>query len=256
MQIYVCVKHVPDTAANIRVTGPADFNESVKFIVNPYDEYGVEEAVQITAKTGGEVVIVTVGKEAALTTMRSALAMGAARGILVKTDEQFLDSDITSQALKQAIKADGFPDIIFTGKQSIDGEGMQTQYRLARAFNMPVATEVVSVEIADGRAVVEREVGGGIKEVLEMSTPCVIGATKGLNEPRYPKFPDIMKAKKKEIKQIDIADLDIDISSRKTEVVDLEQVPERSGAEMLTGNFREASEQLATILMEKKIIQP
>jgi electron transfer flavoprotein beta subunit len=256
MQIYVCVKHVPDTAANIRVTGPAEFNESVKFIVNPYDEYGLEEAVQIVEKAGGEVVIVTVAKEAALTTVRSALAMGAARGILVKTEDQFLDSDITSQALKQAIEADGSPDIIFTGKQSIDGEGMQTQYRLARAFNMPVATEVVSVEIADGRAVVEREIGGGIKEVLEMNTPCVIGATKGLNEPRYPKFPDIMKAKKKEIKQIEIADLDIDVSAGKTEVVGLEQVPERSGAEMLAGNFREASEQLAGILMEKSIIQP
>lgn len=254
MQIYVCVKHVPDTVANIRITGPAEFNESVKFIVNPYDEYGLEEAVQIVEKAGGEVVIVTVGKEAALTTMRAALAMGAARGILVKTDEQFLDSDITSRALKQAIAADGTPDIIFTGKQSIDGEGMQTQYRLARAFNMPVATEVVSVEIADGKAIVEREVGGGIKEVLEMNTPCVIGATKGLNEPRYPKFPDIMKAKKKEIKQIDMAELDIDMSARKTEVVGLEQVPERSGAEMLEGNFQEASQQLADILMEKSII--
>lgn len=254
MQIYVCVKHVPDTAANIKVTGTAEFNESIKYVVNPYDEYGVEEAVRITEKSGGEVVIVTVGKEAAATTMRSALAMGAARGILVRTDEQFLDSAITSQALKKAIEADGSPDLIFSGKQSVDSEGLQTQYRLARAFNMPVVTEAVSLEIANGQATVEREVGGGVKEVLEMDTPCVIGATKGLNDPRYPKFPDIMKAKKKEIKQIDIADLGIDVFSRKTEIVELEQVPERSGAVMLDGNSREATEQLVAILMEEKII--
>jgi electron transfer flavoprotein beta subunit len=162
MQIYVCIKNVPDTAANIKVTGPAEFNESIKFVVNPYDKYGVKEAVQIAEQTGGEVVIVTVGKETAVTAIRSALAMGAARGILVRTDEQFRDSAITSQALKRSIEADGSPDLIFTGKQSVDSEGMQTQYRLARAFNMPVVTEVVSLEIANSKAIVDREVGGGM----------------------------------------------------------------------------------------------
>lgn len=254
MPIYVCVKHVPDTAASIKITGTAEFNESVKFVVNPYDEYAVEEAIQIANRTGTEVVVVTVGKEAAITTMRSALAMGAERGILVKTDSQFLDSALTSQALKKAIEADGSPDLIFTGKQSVDSEGLQTQYRLAKAFNMPVATEVVVLEIDNGKAIAEREIGGGKKEVIEMVTPCVIGATKGLNQPRYPKFPDILKAKKKEIKQIDLADLGIDLSSSKTEILELEQVPERTEAKMLDGNIREATEQLVRILKEEKII--
>ena len=254
MQIYVCVKHVPDTAANIRVTGDAEFDESVKFVVNPYDEYGLEEAIRIVKKNGGEVVIVSVGKEAAVNTMRSALAMGAARAILVKTETQFLDSSLTSLALQRAIKEDGVPDLIFTGKQSVDSEGSQTHYRLAQAFDMPVATEVVALELKDGRAVVEREIGGGVKEVIEMQTPCVIGATKGLNEPRYPKLPDILKAKKKEIKLIDIADLGIDLSSGNTEILELESVPERSEAKMLSGSPREIAAQLVTVMKEETVI--
>ena len=254
MQIYVCVKHVPDTAANIRVTGDAEFDESVKFVVNPYDEYGIEEAIRIVKKNGGEVVVVTVGKEAAVNTMRSALAMGATRGILVKTETQFLDSSLTSLALHRAIREDGAPDLIFTGKQSVDSEGSQTHYRLAQAFDLPVATEVVALELKDGRAVIEREIGGGVKEVIEMQTPCVIGATKGLNEPRYPKLPDILKAKKKEIKLIDIADLDIDLSSGNTEVLELESVPERSEAKMLSGSPHEIAAQLVTVMKEETVI--
>jgi len=251
MQIYVCVKHVPDTAANIKITGEAQFDESVKFVVNPYDEYGVEQAIQIVKDNGGEVVIVTVGKESAVNTMRSALAIGATRGILVKTESQFLDSALTSLALQKAINEDGTPDLIFTGKQSVDSEGSQTHYRLAQAFDVPVATEVVALELKDGRAVVEREIGGGVKEVIEIQTPCVIGATKGLNEPRYPKLPDILKAKKKEVKLIDIADLGIDLTAGKTEIQELEPVPERSEAKMLDGNPDEIASQLVTIIKEE-----
>ncbi|MCG6909487.1 MAG: electron transfer flavoprotein subunit beta/FixA family protein [Deltaproteobacteria bacterium] len=255
MQIYVCVKHVPDTAANIKVTEPAGFDETVKFVVNPYDEYGLEEALRIVAGSGGgEVVVVTVGKESALGTIRTALAMGATRGILVKTDKQFLDAAVTARALQAAIRQDGEPDLIFSGKQSVDSEGMQTPYRLAAAFDMPVVTEVVNVELGDGRALVESEAGGGIREVVEVRTPCVLGATKGLNEPRYPKLPDILKAKKKEVKQFELADLGIADASGKTEILELAQVPERSGATMLEGGPREASEKLVSILKGEKVI--
>jgi electron transfer flavoprotein beta subunit len=211
MQIYVCVKHVPDTAANIKVTEPTAFDDQTcKFVVNPYDEYAVEEAVQRVEKEGsGEVVIVTVGKEAALDSVRGALAMGAHRGILVKIDSQFLDSSLIARALKAAIEQDGAPDIIFTGKGAVDTEGYQTQYRLAEAMNLPVVNEVTDLNIENGAAVVEREIGGGAREILEMALPGIIGTTKGLNEPRYPKFPDIMKAKKKEVKQTDLAQLGI-----------------------------------------------
>lgn len=254
MQIYVCVKHVPDTAANIKVVAPAGFDETVKFVVNPYDEYGLEEALQIAAKAGGEIVVVTVGKESAVSSLRTALAVGATRGILVKTDAQFLDSAVTARALKAAIAQDGTPDLIFTGKQSVDSEGMQTPYRLAQELDMPVVTEVVDVELGDGRAKVERETGGGVREVMEVSLPCVLGATKGLNEPRYPKLPDILKAKKKEVKQVDMADLGLSDDSGNTGLVELTQIPERSGATMLEGSPREASEKLVTILKEAKVI--
>lgn len=252
MQIYVCVKHVPDTAAKITVEQDKAFAENIKFIVNPYDEYGVEEAVQIAKQVGGEVVVVTVGKESALNTMRSALALGADRGILVKTEAQFLDSALTSMALKQAIEQDGKPDVIFTGKQSIDSEGMQTPYRMARAFGMPVVSEVVELEIAGGKAIVERETGGGRREVLEMELPCIIGATKGLNEPHYPKLPDIMKAKKKEIRQVDLADLGPAPADGLTELVMLDPVAERGQARMLAGGPREMVEELVKVLKEEE----
>ena len=253
MNIYVCVKHVPDTAAKITVVGGTGFAETCKFIVNPYDEYGVEEAVQQVKQAGsGEVVIVTVGKESALVTMRAALALGADRGILVKTDAQFLDSALTGLALHKAIEQDGAPDLVICGKQSIDSEGMQTPFRLARAFGMPIISDVVGLSITGGTATVEREIGGGAREVIETQLPAVIGATRGLNEPRYPKLPDILKAKKKPVKQIDIAELGLDLNAPQTEIVNLEATPERGQARMMAGSTREMVEQLVQILKEEQ----
>jgi len=252
MQIYVCVKHVPDTAAKITVIEGSGFAETCKFIVNPYDEYAVEEAVQLIQQAGdGEVIIVTVGRESAVNTMRAALALGADRGILVKTDAQFLDSGLTSQALQKAIEQDGAADLIFCGRQSIDSEGMQTPFRLAQALDMAVVSDVVGLSIGDGKAVAEHEIGGGARQVVEMQLPCVIGATRGLNEPHYPKLPDIMKAKKKEIRQIDIADLGLDLASALTEIINLEAVPERGEALMMQGSTREMVEELVGILKEE-----
>jgi electron transfer flavoprotein beta subunit len=235
MKIIVCVKHVPDTAANIKVVGDTGFDESVKFVMNPYDEYAVEEAVRTVQKNGGEVVVVSVGKPSAANTIRSALAVGADRGILVKTDAQFLDSETTALALKAVIDKEGTPDLIFTGKQSVDSEGMQTHYRLAGKLGLPVASEVSAFSIENGKAVVACEVGGGDREVIEMSMPCVIGATKGLNEPRYPKLPDILKAKKKPFVEMELSDLGIALSSISS-TTKLTPVKERGAATMLQGS--------------------
>jgi len=253
MQIYVCVKHVPDTAANIKIVGENGFDDAgCKFIANPYDEYAIEQAVQLVEKRGGEVVIVTVGKAAAAASIRAAMAMGAHRGILVTVDSQFLDSQTTARALKAAIEQDGQPDIIFAGKGAVDTEGFQTLYRLAAAMNLPVVNEINKMELGDGKVIVSHEIGGGAREHVEVALPCVLGATKGLNEPRYPKFPDIMKAKKKEIKQVAIADLGISIDGPQSELVKLEKVPERSGAKILNGNVRQAVEELVRILKEEE----
>ncbi|MCK5097031.1 MAG: electron transfer flavoprotein subunit beta/FixA family protein, partial [Desulfobacteraceae bacterium] len=202
MKIFVCAKNVPDTAINITVSGANGYDDSdVKFILNPYDEYGLEEAVSIVEDKGGEVVVVTVGKEAATTTIRSALAMGADRAIHIKTDSQFLGSSITARALKAAMDEDGLPDMIFTGKGSVDTESFQTQYRLANELGMPVINDVSNVKLEGDKVIVTAEIGDGAKQVVEMSLPCIIGATKGLNEPRYPKVMQVMKAKKKEVKE-------------------------------------------------------
>ncbi len=251
MKIFVCVKHVPDTAASIRLAGETGFDDSeIKFIASPYDEYGIEEAVILVEKNDGEVVIVTVGKDAAVSTIRGALSMGAHRAILVKIESQFLDSSLTAKALKAAIEQDGSGDLIFTGKGSVDTESFQTQYRLAQLLEMPVVNEVSSLSIDDGKAVVEREIGSGEKQVIEMDLPCVIGADRGLNEPRYPKFPDIMKAKKKEIKKIEFSSLELDESKSMVEIEKLELVPERSGAKMIEGSVNDQADQIVKILRQ------
>ncbi len=251
MKIFVCLKHVPDTAINIKVAGTNGYEDSeLKFIPNPYDEYAIEEAVSIVEKQGGEVVLVTVGKEAAQTTIRGAMAMGADRAILVKIDSQFLDSSLTAKALKAAIESDGLPDMIFTGKGSVDTEGFQTQYRLAHALGFPVVNEVSVLTIEGEKILAEREIGSGEKQVIETQLPCMVGATKGLNEPRYPKFPAIMKAKKKEIKEMDLSELGIDASEGQVAIEKLEAVPERSGAKMLEGSVDEQMTELVKILKD------
>jgi len=251
MKICVCVKHVPDTAATIKIAGGNGFEDSeIKFVPNPYDEYGLEEAVTMVEKDGGEVVIVTVGQAAATSTIRAAMAMGGHRAILVKTQGQFLDSTLTAQALKAAIEEDGLPDMIFTGKGSVDTESFQVQYRLAKLLNLPIVNEVSKLIVSDGKAVAEREIGSGTRQVIEVGLPCVIGATKGLNEPRYPKFPDIMKAKKKKIKEIELSSLGIDESMGRVVIEELEPVPERSGAKILKGSLDEQLTELVRILKE------
>jgi electron transfer flavoprotein beta subunit len=253
MQIYVCVKHVPDTAANIKVVGDNGFDDGgCKFIANPYDEYAVEQAVQLVEKNGGEVIVVTLGKPAAVATIRAAMAMGAHRGILVTVGDQFVDSQITAKAMAAAIGQDGKADLIFTGKGAVDTEGFQTLYRLAAAMNLPVVNEINKMDLVDGKAVVGREIGGGAREVIEVSLPCVLGATKGLNEPRYPKFPDIMKAKKKPLKEIALADLGIAADAPASELLKLEKVPERTGAKMMDGDVRQAVEELVRVLKEEE----
>jgi electron transfer flavoprotein beta subunit len=254
MKVFVCVKNVPDTAANIRVVGENSFDESIKFLINPYDEYAIEEAARLVEKEGGEVVLVTVGKESAIKTVRSALALGSHRAILVTTDKQFLDSADTAAILQKVMEDDGSADLIFTGKQAVDSEAMQTAYRLAEGLSIPIASDVTEFSVANGKVSVEREIGGGEREIIEMTMPCVVAASKGLNEPRYPKLPDVMKAKKKEVKQIALADLGLNITSD-TELVSLEQVPERSGAKVIGGSVGEAVAELVKILREdEKVI--
>jgi electron transfer flavoprotein beta subunit len=253
MRIYVCVKHVPDTAANIRPLGGPAFDETVKFIINPYDEHALEQALQIRDKAAGsEVVAVTAGRETAAGTLRCALAMGADRGILVKTDAHFTDPLELAQRIGRAIRGegDGPPSLIFTGKQSVDEEGMQMPYRLAALLDLPVAVDVVAFSMEGERVTVEREIEGG-REVVEMSLPCVIGAAKALNRPRCPTLPDVMKARKKEIRVIEKEELPASVFTPSLEVLDLESVPDRGRGEILQDSPEKMARELLRRLKEE-----
>ena len=252
MQIYVCVKHVPDTAANIRPLGGTAFDETVKFIMNPYDEYALEQALMIRESgSGAEVIAVTVGKAAAVSSLRTALAMGADRAILVGTDDYFTDSIETGRLLHGAISRDGLPELILTGRQSVDSEGMQIPYRLGVLFDMPVAVNVAAFSMVEGRVVVEREIEGDVREVIEMPMPCIVGATKGLNRPRCPTLPDMMKAKKKEIRMIPRADFGSAPPVSTVELLGLQAVPDRGRGRILEGDPEKMVRELLRLLREE-----
>ena len=251
MKIYVCVKHVPDSAAKITITGNNTIDESVTFLMNPYDEHAIEEAARLKKQWGeAEIIAVSVGKADAANTIQSALAMGADRGILVTTENQ-PDSLVTARALKAAIAQDGRPDIIFTGKESIDSEGFQTMYRLAAAMDMPAASGVDSFALEQGRVLVECDLEAGAKEVIEMSLPCVIGCGKGLNKPSYPTLPAIIKARKKEVQQIDFQSMNIEKPAGGIEILELKPAVEERRPQEIKGTPKEIAGAIVRILQEE-----
>jgi electron transfer flavoprotein beta subunit len=250
MKIYVCVKHVPDSAAKVTITGNNQIDESVTFLMNPYDEHAIEEAARLKKQVGAaEIIAVSVGKADAANTIQSALAMGADRGILVTTDSR-PDSLVTARALKAAIEQDGRADIIFTGKASIDSEGFQTMYRLAAAMDMPAASGVASFALERGRVLVECDLEAGAREVIEMSLPCVIGCGKGLNKPSYPTLPAIIKARKKEVQQIDLQSLNIGKPAGSIEILELKPAIEERRPQEVKGAPEEIADELVRILRE------
>jgi electron transfer flavoprotein beta subunit len=255
MNIYVCIKHVPDSAATITIDGENRINESITFLVNPYDEHAVTEAVKIrSSRPGAQIVAVCLGKPAAENTLRSVMAMGADRSLLISTD-RYHDSLFTARALAAAIHSDGQPWIILAGKESIDSEGMQTHFRLARNLGFPVATNVVKVSVQDKHVIVECEREAGTIDVIRMRTPCVLGAGKGLNTPGYPTFPDIVKARKKEIKKIDLANLALEPPSSAINIEKLVPALNRRTPKALTGSAAAIAASIVDILKhEAKVI--
>jgi electron transfer flavoprotein beta subunit len=200
VKIAVCIKRVPDTETRIRIAadGVSIDETGVKFILNPYDEYAVEEALQRREKAGaGEVVIVTLGGESAQETIRTALAMGADRGVLLTAPAIPADGLATAKALAAELKGGGY-DLILFGKMAVDDYNHQVGPMVAELLGVPCASAVVKLQVDGGRAVAEREVEGGL-EVVECALPAVFTADKGLNTPRYPALKGIMAAKKKPI---------------------------------------------------------
>ncbi len=202
MNIYVCVSHVPDTTTKVMVGGDGKHIDpnGVTYILNPYDEYGVEAGLQLKEARGGEVTVVCVGPEAVKETMRKALAMGADKGLHVKTDEQ-RDSFGVARAIADAL-SDKNPDVVFCGRQSIDYDGWQMAGLLGEMLGIPSVSVVAKLDIAeDGSFTAVRDIEGG-QESVASKLPAVISAQKGLNDPRYPKLQGIMAAKRKPIDEV------------------------------------------------------
>lgn len=214
MKILVPVKKVPDYQIKIKVKSDgSDIDaEGLKWIVNPFDEIAVEEALKL--KEGGkaaEVVVVTVGPDDAVTQLRYAMAMGADRGYHVKYGG-ICDSDLASRALEAIFRKESF-DLIIMGKQAIDSDANQTAQLLAARLGLPQACFASKVELEDGFSKVTREVDGGL-ETVKIALPCVISTDLRLNEPRYASLPGIMKAKKKPLEEIDINSLGLDLNPK------------------------------------------
>ncbi|MGH7899172.1 MAG: electron transfer flavoprotein subunit beta/FixA family protein, partial [Candidatus Binatia bacterium] len=230
MKILVPAKRVPDPNSTIKVKpdGSGIVTEGLKWVINPFDEIAIEEALRIKEKLGGgEVVLVAIGSKASSEQLRTGLAMGADRAILVLSEEP-LDSLAVARLLAKLV-GDEKADIVMMGKQAIDADSNQAGQMLAELLGWPQATFASKVELAgDQKSMqVTREVDGGL-EVIELSLPAVVTADLRLNEPRYASLPGIMKARKKELKEIPIADLGVDVSPR-LKILKMESPPKRQG---------------------------
>lgn len=212
MKVLVTAKRVTDPDATIRVKpdGSGIVEEDLDFKPNPFDENAVEAALELQEEHDAEVVVVSIGPDDSIQTLRTALAMGCDRGILVEGNDEELDGDLVARILAALYKKEQ-PDVVLLGKQCIDGDSNQVGQLLAEYLGLPQACFASEIEIEDGTARVAREVDGGI-ETVEVDLPAIITADLRLNEPRYASLPGIMKAKRKKVEELELEDLDIDAS--------------------------------------------
>lgn len=200
MKIAVCISQVPDTTTKVKIgsDGKTIDPAGVTYIINPYDEFAVEAALQLKEKNGGETVVLSVGKESNKEAIKKAYAMGIEKGILIKSDAE-MDSYTVARNLADVLKEIN-ADIIFFGKQSIDYDDSQVGSLTAEMLGIPSINVVVSLNIEGNKVTCEREIEGG-KEVVESTLPVAISAQRGLNNPRYPNLKGIMAAKSKPIEE-------------------------------------------------------
>ncbi|MBI4514566.1 MAG: electron transfer flavoprotein subunit beta/FixA family protein [Deltaproteobacteria bacterium] len=251
MKIIVAAKRVPDPNATIKVKpdGTGIVTDNLKYVVNPFDEIAIEEALRIKEKVSGtEVVLAGIGGKACQEQLRTGLAMGADRAILVIA-EQELDSVGVARILEKLVRSEN-PDLVLLGKQAIDDDANQAGQMLAELLGWPQGTFASKVEFsADQKSVtVTREVDGGLEDVA-FGLPGIITADLRLNEPRYASLPGIMKARKKELKEIPVADLGVDVAP-KLKLLSLAPPPKRQAGKVV-GSVPELVQLLHT---EAKVI--
>lgn len=260
MKIAVIVKQVPDTEtkANLGATGLE--MGGLKFILNPYDEFAVEEAIKTRDKFKGEITVFSLGPDRVAEALRTALAMGCdnAAQVQVSEDEnKKLDSFVVAKALAAALKAKGPFDVIFAGKQAIDDDALAVPQMVAEFLGVGRATVVTKLEIAaDGKsAKASRAIEGGAEETLDLKLPGLVAAHKGINTPRYASLPGIMKAKQKKIEVLPMAGLGVSVADAKIEYVSFELPPERKAGQKFTGSPEELVQKIVHALRnEAKVI--
>ena len=215
MKIVVLVKSVPDTETKIKLGagGKTLDDAEFKYMVNPYDEFAIEEAVRTQEKQTGESIVLSVGPSRCQEAIRKALAMGIDRGIWINTEgyTSEIDSLGLAKVIAKVLKEES-PDVIFAGQMAIDDYSSHTGPMVAELLGFPCIQVATKIEWKDGgkSATIEREVEGGMVEVYDVQAPFVVGAQKSLNDPRFPSLPGIMKAKKKPLVEKKIADLGVE----------------------------------------------
>ncbi|KUG25664.1 electron transfer flavoprotein, beta subunit [hydrocarbon metagenome] len=248
MKIAVCVSHVPDTAAKINIgsDGKSIDPNGVTFVLNPYDEFAIEEALKIKDAQGAEVVAISVGLDVNKETLRKALAMGVDSAVLLK-DENPRDSIGIAKALAEEIKAQD-AKLVFFGKQSVDFDNSITGQVTAELLGYNCVTVVVGFQLDGEKVTADREIEGG-REIVETNLPLVITAQKGLNEPRYASLKGIMQAKKKTIEEKTPAPYE-----NMVELVNMKRPPAKQPGKILGEDSSAVPELVKLLREEAKVI--
>ncbi len=249
MKIAVCVSHVPDTATKVMVgpDGKTLDPNGVTFVLNPYDEYAIEEALKTKEQLGdAETVVISLGPDANKETIRKALAMGADSGVLLK-DENYRDSHAVAKALAAEIETQG-AQLVFFGKQSVDYDNGIVGQLTAEMLGFNCVTVAVDFKLDGDKITVEREIEGG-REVVETSIPAIITAQKGLNEPRYASLKGIMAAKRKTIEEKEAA-----AAENYTEVIGMKKPPEKAAGKIVGEDASAVPELIRLLKEEAKVI--
>jgi electron transfer flavoprotein beta subunit len=258
MDIVVLLKQVPDTETLIQIADDkvSIRTEDVKWVINPYDEFAVEEALRIKEKHGGKVTILSMGPERTVESIRTALAMGADEGVLIEDPAtQGSDALGTAKVLTAALKETGY-DLIIAGQRAVDDDGYQIPAAVAELLGVAQVSMVIKEEITDGRIRCEHTVEGGTV-VCETELPALFTTQRGINEPRYASLPGIMKAKKKPLVKKTLTDLGVDPSEvgearARCRVTNLSFPPERSPGRIVEGETAEAkAAELVRLLREE-----
>lgn len=257
MNIFVLVKRTFDTEEKIVINGGAIQEDGAEFIINPYDEYAIEEAIKIRDEAGGEVTVITIGNEDSEKQLRTALAMGADKAVLINAEEDLDDLDqYTISAILAEYLKDKEVDLILGGNVAIDGGSGQVAPRLAELLGINYVTTITSLEVSGSQVKIVRDIEGDSEEI-ESALPLLVTAQQGLNEPRYPSLQGIMKAKKKPLEELELDDLDIDEDDvePKTKVVEIFLPPTKAAGRVLEGDLSTQVKELVSLLhSEAKVI--